>query len=340
MRAVQIDRYGGPEVLAVRDLLIPVPGDGEVLIRILHAGVNVMDAATRAGGFAKSQTYPIRLPTTIGMEGAGIVESVGVGVDDLAAGDRVSYCLVWNSYAEYAVVPAWRVIRLPDDLSLDLAAAATFQGLTAHYLATDVGRLGPGRTCLVHAAAGGVGQILVSFARRLGATVYGTVRSEAQKQVARDRGAADVFLSGDGAFVRPVLDATGGTGVDVVFDSVGAPTLRNDMKVTRKRGLIVSFGASGGALADLNPSELGEAGSLYLTRPRLADHLPDGETIRRRASEIFRGLADGSVGLTLGKRYGLDQVELAHRELEARAVGGKSLLDIGDAGAAHPATSD
>lgn len=330
MRAVQVDQYGGPEVLILRELPIPAPGDGQVLIRIMHAGVNVMDAATRAGGYAKSQTYPIRLPTTIGMEGAGIVEAVGAGIDDLAPGDRVAYCLVWNSYADYAVVPAWRVVKVPDDLSLDLAAAATFQGLTAHYLATDVGRLGPGRTCLVHAAAGGVGQLLVSFARRLGATVYGTVRSEPQKQVARDRGATDVFLSGDGAFVQPVLDTTSGAGVDVVFDSVGAPTLRNDMKVTRKRGLIVSFGASGGALADLNPSELGEAGSLYLTRPRLADHLPDGETIRRRASEIFLGLADGSVGLTLGRRYRLDEVQLAHRELEARAVGGKSLLDIGD----------
>lgn len=328
MKAVRIEQYGGPEVLMLQDVPVPVPGEGEVLIRLAHSGLNVMDVATRKGAFANSQTYSVRLPTTLGMEGAGTVERVGPGVSDFRAGDRVAYCLVWNSYAEFAVVPHWQVVPVPDGVPLALAAAATFPGLTAHYLATEIGRLGPGRTCLVHAAAGGVGQLIVGFAARLGATVYGTVRSEGQMQIARDRGARDVFLSGEGSFVAPVLDATGGTGVDVVFDSIGRPTLRNDFKVARKKGLVVSFGASGGAVEDLALAELGEAGSLYLTRPRLKDHLPDAETIRRRAAELYAGLADGGLSLHIGKRYGMDQVAQAHEDIERRTTGGKPLLDI------------
>lgn len=334
MKAIRIEEYGGPEVLLLQDVPVPVPAEGEVLIRLAHAGLNVMDVATRKGAFATSQTYPVRLPTTLGMEGAGTVERVGAGVTGLKAGDRVAYCLVWNSYAEFAVVPAWQVVSVPDDVPLATAAAATFPGFTAHYLATDVGRLGPGRTCLVHAAAGGVGQLIVGFAARLGATVYGTVRSESQKQVARDRGAREVFLSGEGGFVTPLLEATGGTGVDVVFDSIGRPTLRDDFKVTRKKGLVVSFGASGGAVDDLGPAELGEAGSLYLTRPRLKDHLPDADTIRRRAAALYAGLADGGLSLRTGKRYAMEHVARAHDDIEQRTTGGKPLLDIAGGGAA------
>ena len=328
MKAVRIEQYGGPEVLQLQDIPPPDPGAGEVLVRMAHAGINVMDVGTRKGAFAKSQTYPVRLPTTIGMEGAGTVERVGAGVTGFRPGDRVAYCLVWNSYAEFAVVPAWQLVHVPQAVPLSLAAAATFQGFTAHYLATDVGRLGPGRSCLVHAAAGGVGQLLVGFAARLGATVYGTVRAEDQKQIARDRGAQDVFLSGQGGFVAPVLDLTGGVGVDVVFDSVGKPTLRHDFKVARKKGLVVSFGASGGAVGDLDPAELGEAGSLYLTRPRLGDHLTDADTLQARATALYAGLADGTLSLSLGRRYAMEQIGLAHAELEERRTGGKPLLDI------------
>ena len=241
---------------------------------------------TRKGAFADSQTYPVRLPTTIGMEGAGTVERVGAGVIGFRPGDRVAYCLVWSSHAEYAVVPDWQLAHVPPGVPLCLAAAATFQGFTAHYLATDVGRLGPGRSCLVHAAAGGVGQLLVGFATSLGATVYGTVRTEDDKRIARERGAQAVFLSDSGGFVAPSLELTGGAGVDVVFDSVGKPTLRDDFKVTRKKGLVVNFGASGGAVDDLNPAELGEAESLYLTRPRLKNHLSDADTVQARATDL------------------------------------------------------
>ncbi len=332
MRAVQIDRYGGPEVLDLRELPVPEPTAGTALVRVHHAGVNVMDVATRVGRYEHSRTYPVRLPTTMGMEAAGVVESVGPGVTAVAPGARVAYCLVWNAYADYAVVPAWRLAPVPDDLPLDVAAALTFQGLTAHYLATDVGRLGPGRTCLVHAAAGGVGQLLTGLARQLGATVYGTVRRDAQVATARERGATDVFSSDDGAFVTAVREATGGRGVDVVFDPIGRPTLRHDLEATATRGLVVSYGSSGGAVDDLDPGELGEAGSLYLTRPRLGDHLPDGETIRRRAAELYRAAADGTVGLTPGRRYSLEDAPQAHRDLEERASGGKSVLDVAAAG--------
>ena len=328
MKAVRIEQYGGPEVLRLQDVPVPDPGAGEVLVRMAHAGVNVMDVGTRKGAFAKSQTYPVHLPTTVGMEGAGTVARVGHGVIGFRPGDRVAYCLVWNSYAEFAVVPAWQLVHVPAQVPLSLAAAATFQGFTAHYLATDVGRLGPGRSCLVHAAAGGVGQLLVGFAARLGATVYGTVRAEDDKRVARERGAREVFLSGEGGFVAPLLELTGGAGVDVVFDSVGKPTLRDDFKVTCKRGLVVSFGVSGGAVDDLNPAELGEAGSLYLTRPRLKDHLPDADTIQARAAALYAGLADGTLSLSLGGRYAMEQVGQAHADLEERKSGGKPLLDI------------
>ncbi len=328
MQAIRIEQYGGPEVLRLQDIPVPEPGAGEVLVRMAHAGINVMDVGTRKGVFANSRTYQVRLPTTIGIEGAGTVERVGAGVTGFRPGDRVAYCLVWNSHAEFAVVPAWQLAHVPRDVPLSLAAAATFQGLTAHYLATDVGRLGPGRSCLVHAAAGGVGQLLVGFAARLGAVVYGTVRAEDQKRIARERGARDVFLSDQGGFTAPLLELTGGAGVDVVFDSVGKPTLRDDFKVTRQKGLVVSFGASGGAVDDLDPAELGEAGSLSLIRPRLKDHLPDADTIQGRAAALYAGLADGALSLSLGRRYAMDQIGLAHAEMEERKTAGKPLLDI------------
>ena len=328
MKAIRIEQYGGPDVLRLRDIPVPEPGAGEVLVRMAHAGINVMDLGTRRGVFANSRTYPVRLPTTIGMEGAGTVERAGAGVTGFRPGDRVAYCLVWNSHAEFAVVPAWQLVHVPPAVPLALAATATFQGLTAHYLATDVGRLGPGRSCLVHAAAGGVGQLLVGFAARLGATVYGTVRAEDQKRVARERGARDVFLSGQSGFVAPLLELTGGAGVDVVFDSVGKPTLRDDFSVTRKKGLVVSFGMSGGAVDDLDPAELGEAGSLYLTRPRLGDHLPDADTVRARAAALYDGLADGTLSLSLGRRYAMEQIGLAHTDLEERKTAGKPVLDV------------
>jgi NADPH2:quinone reductase len=328
MRAIQIDEYGGPEVIVRRELPVPSPGRGEVLIRLAASGINFMDVHTRQGKYANSRTYPQTLPTTLGIEGAGTIEAVGEGVSDFRKGDSVAYCLVWGSYADFAVVAAWRVVPVPEKLPLELAAASLFHGLTAHYLANDLGQFAPGVTCLVHAASGGIGQMLVQLGARLGATIYATTSSEGKADVARRRGAAATFLYDSGKFADRVRELTGGRGVDVVFDPVGKPTLRDSFRATRKKGLVVSYGSVGGSVRDLDPIELGEAGSLFLTRPRLADHLPDAQTIRRRAADIFSALLDGSLSVEIAGRYAFDQVERAHKDLEDRRIIGKPILTI------------
>jgi NADPH:quinone reductase len=328
MRAIQIDRYGGPEVIIRRELPIPAPRNDEVLIRLAYSGINFMDVHTRQGKYAKSTTYPQVMPTTLGIEGVGTVEAVGEYVTDFTAGDRVGYCISWGSYAEYAVVPAWRVVSLPDGLPFDLAVASMFHGLTAHYLVNDVGELGPGVTCLVHAASGGIGQLLVQMGVRLGATVYATTSTPEKAEIAMGRGAAAVVTYDNGGFADRVRDLTGGRGVDVVFDAIGKPTLRDSFRATRKKGLVIAYGSVGGNLTDLDPIELGEAGSLFLTRPRLADHLTDAPIIRRRAADIFDGLLDGSLSIDIGGQFTMDDVETAHHELESRRNVGKPIMKI------------
>lgn len=328
MKAIQIDRYGGPEVIVRRDLPMRSPGDGEALVRLAYSGINFMDIHTRQGKYATSHTYPQTLPTTLGIEGAGTIEAIGGGVEGFQVGDRVAYCLSWGSYAEFAIVDAWRVVRVPGELPLELAAASMFHGLTAHYLAYDLGKLGPGVSCLVHAASGGIGQLLVQLGVRMGATVYATTSTEVKAAVARKRGATAVFLYDEGRFVERMRSLTGGRGVDVVFDAVGKPTFRDSLRATRSKGLVVSYGSVGGAVKDLDPIELGEAGSLFLTRPRLADYLTDAATIRRRASDIFAALLDASLSIEIAGYYALDEVERAHEELENRHMVGKPLIKI------------
>lgn len=328
MRAIQIDGYGGPEVIVRRNLPTPSAGPGEVLIRLAYSGINFMDIHTRQGKYASSRTYPQTMPTTLGIEGAGTIEAVGGGVVDFHVSDKVAYCLSWGSYADFAVVAAWRVVHVPEELPLEVAAASMFHGLTAHYLAYDLGKFGPGVTCLVHAASGGIGQILVQLGARLGATIYATTSTERKAEVARKRGATAAFLYDEGGFADTVRNLTGGHGVDVVFDAIGQPTLRDSMRATRTKGLVVSFGSVGGNVKDLDPIELGEAGSLFLTRPRLADHLTDAATIRRRAADIFTALIDGSLSIEIAGRYTLDDVERAHQELENRHTVGKPVIKI------------
>lgn len=328
MRSIQIDRYGGPEVIVRRDVDVPVAKRDEVLIRITHAGINFMDIHTREGKYAGSRTYPITLPCTLGIEGAGHVVAAGADVTALQPGDRVAYCTVWGSYAEFATVPEWRVVKVPDVLSLELAAASLFHGFTAHYLAHDVGRLGSEMTCLVHAASGGIGQILIQLAKLSGARVFATTSTPAKAQVARARGADSVMLYDNGRFADAILDATNGRGVDVVFDPLGHATLRDSLRAARRRGLVVNYGAVSGAVRDLDPLELGEAGSLYLTRPRLADYLPNAATIRRRAHDIFAALLDNSLKIDIAGRYTFDNVETAHTELEERRTVGKPVLVV------------
>jgi NADPH2:quinone reductase len=328
MKSIQIDRYGGPEVLTRREVPMPVPQRGEVLIRLEYSGINFMDVHTRQGKYEGSRTYPVSLPATLGIEGAGTVVDVGDEVQEFGIGDRVAYCLHWSSYAEFAVVPAWRVVKVPDALPLQMAAASLFHGFTAHYLVNDLGELGPGRSCLVHAASGGIGQILIQLARRAGARVFATTSTIEKAQVARSYGVDLATLYDEGRFADVIRDATGGQGVDVVFDAVGKTTLRDSFRATRKRGLVVNYGSVSGAVNDLDPIELGEAGSLFLTRPRLADHLEDAATIRRRADDLFSALVDGSLTILIAGCYTFDNVEDAHEALEQRRMIGKPLLAL------------
>lgn len=328
MRAIRIERYGGPEVLRRVDIDVPTPAPGEVLVRVACAGINFMDIHTRQGKYRNSHTYPVRAPCTLGMEGAGEVVDTGPDVTSIKSGDRVAWCISWGAYAEYAVVPAFRAARIPPAISYELAAAAIFQGSTAHYLIEDVAQLRPGSTCLVHAASGGIGQILVQLAKRRGALVFATASTDAKAEIAREHGADRVMLYENGRFADHVRAATAGRGVDVVFDAVGRTTLRDSFRATRTRGLVINYGAVSGSLDDLDPYELGEAGSLFLTRPRLADHLADGPTVQRRADEIFAALEDGTLRLEISGRYSLDQVEIAHAALEERRQPGKSILRI------------
>lgn len=329
MRAITIERYGGPEVAQLRgDVPVPAPLPGQVLVQVVCAGVNFMDIHTRQGKYRQSRTYPPRLPCTLGMEGAGVVLALGEGVTHLAVGDRVAWCIAWGSYAQYACVPAFQAARIPDAIGFDLAAAAMFQGSTAHYLVDDVARLGPGQSCLVHAGSGSIGQLLIQMAKRLGATVFATASTPEKRAVAAQRGADQTLAYDNGGFADAVRAATGGRGVDVVFDSLGQATLRDSFRAARTRGLIVNYGNVSGSVTDLDPMELGEAGSLLLTRPRLADHMTDAATIQRRADAVFSAIAAGALTIDRAAPCTLDDVHLVHARIEAREQVGKSVVWI------------
>lgn len=325
MKAITLQTYGGPDVAQLRhDVAKPQVTAGHVLVKVACAGINFMDIHTRQGKYAASMTYPVRLPCTLGMEGAGVVVEVGPGVRHLAVGDRVAWCIAWGAYAEYANVPADKVAQIPTAIRFDQAAAAMFQGCTAHYLVEDVARLQAGSSCLIHAASGSIGQLLVQMARRLGATVFTTGSSAEKCAIARQRGAHQAWTY-DG-FADQVLQATDGRGVDVVFDSVGKSTLRESFRACRTRGLIVNYGNVSGSLSDLDPIELGEAGSLLLTRPRLADHMADGATVQRRANAVFAAMLEGALSVEIEGHYRLETVQQVHTRIEARRQIGKAVL--------------
>jgi NADPH:quinone reductase-like Zn-dependent oxidoreductase len=329
MRAMTIDSYGGPEVVQVRDdAPVPIAGPGEILVRVVCAGVNFMDIHTRQGKYAESLTYPVRVPCTLGMEGAGIVVATGPGVSRLRAGQRVAWCIAWGSFADYAAIPARLAAAIPDEIGFDTAAAAMFQGCTAHYLVHDVARLTADSRCLVHAASGSIGQILIQMAKRIGATVYATASTEDKRAVALQHGADAVLPYDNGGFADRVRSLTGGAGVDVVFDSVGKATLRDSMRAARTRGLVINYGNVSGSVKDLDPYELGEAGSLFLTRPRLADHMADAETVQRRADAVFAAILDGSLSIAITHRYAFDEIGQGHARIEAREQVGKAVAWI------------
>ena len=327
MKAITLQTYGGPDVVQVRqDLPKPQVRPGHVLIKVACAGINFMDIHTRQGKYANSVTYPVRLPCTLGMEGAGVVVEIGDGVSHLAVGDRVAWCIAWGAYAEYALVPVEKIAQIPNAIAFDQAAAVMFQGCTAHYLIDDVARLQAGSSCLVHAASGSIGQLLVQMARHLGATVFATGSTLEKCAIAQQRGAHQAWTYDDGRFADRVLDATHGKGVDVVFDSLGKSTLRDSFRACRTRGLIVNYGNVSGSLTDLDPMELGEAGSLFLTRPRLADHMADGATVQRRANAVFAAMLEGALTVEIEGHYTLDTVQQVHERIEARQQIGKAVL--------------
>lgn len=320
MKAIQIHQNGGPEVLTLGEVAPRAPGEGEVRIRVHAAGVNFIDVYHRSG------LYKNALPFTPGVEGAGVVETVGAGVDGIAAGDRVAWCMSPGGYAEYATIPARSVVKLPDAVSFDLAAAAMLQGLTAHYLVKSTFPLQAGQTALVHAAAGGVGLLLVQMAKAIGATVIGTTSTEAKAQLARGAGADHMVLYTEEDFVTAVNRLTGGKGVDVAYDSVGATTFEGSLKCLRPRGMMVSFGQSSGPVEPIAPLALSTGGSLYLTRPNLAHYMLDRAEVEWRAGELFGMIAGGKLDVRVDTRYPLAEAAQAHIALESRKTAGKLIL--------------
>jgi NADPH:quinone reductase len=328
MRAVRIAEYGSADRLELAEVAVPPPGAGEALVELAFAGVNYTDVYAREGVYARSHTYPTPLPMTLGMEGAGHVSALGPGVDGLGEGDRVAYCLAPASYAEYVVVPAWRLVKVPPDVPLGVAAALMLQGSTAHYLTHSAYALEPSHTCLIHAGAGGVGQLLIQLAKGRGATVIATVGDERKADIARSRGADHCVQYRTEDFAERVLELTSGRGVDVVYDSVGRDTFLGSIRCLRRRGLCVLFGASSGAVPAVNPLELAEAGSVYFTRPHLADYMASAEEIRGRADDLFRLFSEGRLDVKIDRELSLAEVPEAHRLLERRATAGKLLIRV------------
>ena len=328
MKAVQIDRFGAPEELHLAETPQPRPGPGEALVRLGIAGVNFIDVYMRNGAYARSDTYKTPLPMTLGMEGAGEVVEVGSGIAGLAPGDAVAYCLSRGSYAEYAAVPAWRLVKVPREVPLPIATALMLQGCTAHYLTHSTFPLGPGHTCLVHAAAGGVGQLLVQLAKLRGARVLATVGSEEKAGIARSLGADHCILYTRQDFREEVRHLTDGRGVDVAYDSVGKETIHRSIRSVARRGLCVMFGASSGQVPAIEPLELAEAGSVFFTRPQLADYMATAEEIRRRAADLFQAYSAGKLKVAVDRKLPLAEAAEAHRVLERRGTRGKLLLEI------------
>lgn len=328
MKAVQIAAFGGAEALGLSDADMPSPGPGEVLVRLACAGVNFIDVYMRSGVYARSDTYKTPLPMTIGMEGAGIVEAVGEGVHDWTPGARVAYCLSRGSYAEYAVVPAWRLVAVPDAVSFEQAAALMLQGSTAHYLSHSAYPLQPGDACLVHAGAGGVGQILIQLAKLRGATVIATVGSAEKAAIAKARGADHTILYREEDFAARVREVTDGAGVHVAYDSVGKDTIHKSIRSVRRRGLCILFGASSGVVPSIEPIELAEAGSVFFTRPHLADYMADAGEIRGRASDLFAAVEAGRLDPVIQQALPLKDAAEAHRMLEGRQTRGKLVLAV------------
>ena len=322
MKAIQVSECGGPEKLQLCDIEVPTPEAGQALVKVVHSGVNFIDIYFRIG------LYKADLPFTPGMEAAGVVEAVGDGVTEVAVGDRVAYAMCRGSYAEYAVVPAWQLVKVPEGLPLDMAAGAMLQGMTAHYLTHSTYPLKETDTALIHAAAGGAGLLTVQMAKMRGARVIGTVGSKAKAELARAAGADEIILYDEQEFDVEVKRLTAGKGVDVVYDSVGASTFQKSLNSLRPRGMMVSFGNASGAVPAVEPLLLNQKGSLFLTRPTLAHHCLNRQELLWRANDVLGWIASGKLSLRIDKTYPLAEAGTAHEDLASRRTSGKLLLVV------------
>lgn len=324
MHAIVVSRNGGPEVLEYTEVPTPKPKPGELLVEVAAAGVNYMDTYQRNG----VGSYGKALPFTPGAEFAGTVAAIGEGANGFAVGDRVASAEgVSGAYAQFVTVDARRALRVPAGLDDELAAAVLLQGLTAHYLAVSTWPLRDGETALVHAAAGGVGLLLTQVAKSRGARVIGTVSSAEKEAAAREAGADEVVRYTEvDDLAAAVRGLTGGRGVDVVYDGVGATTFEASLASLRPRGLLALYGAAGGQVPPFDPQRLNALGSLFLTRPTLRDHTATEAELEWRAGEVFDAVASGALKVTVGARYPLEQAAAAHGALESRATSGKVLL--------------
>jgi NADPH2:quinone reductase len=320
MKAVRVHNCGGPEVLTFEEIPVPEPKAGEARVKIEAIGLNFIDVYQRTG------LYPLPTPFTLGMEGAGVVDAVGGGVTEVKKGDRVGYAMIPGSYAEYAVVPAAKLAPLPPKIDAKTAAGLMLQGMTAHYLTRSTYPLKRGETVLIHAAAGGVGLLLVQAAKIAGARVIGTVSTEAKAQLAKEAGADEVILYTQADFLAEVKRLTNGRGVDVVYDSVGAVTFDKSLDCLRPRGYLVLFGQSSGPVAPVNPGTLVSKGSLFLTRPSLAHYTLTRAELLERAGDLFNWTATGKLKLRVERAYSLKDAAEAQRQLEARKTTGKVIL--------------
>jgi NADPH2:quinone reductase len=321
MKAIRFQAHGGPEVLKLEEIPIPEAGPGQALVRVISAGVNFIDVYQRTG------LYKIPLPYTCGVEGAGIVEKIGPEVD-LKPGSRVAWASYPGACAEFAVVPAARLVPMPEGLDFDSAAAAMLQGMTAQYLTETTYPIKRGDGALVHAGAGGVGLLLIQILKHKGAKVFTTVSTPEKAKLTQTAGADATILYREQDFVDPVKDLTEGKGVNVIYDSVGLATYQGDFEVLRLFGMLVLFGQSSGRVPPIDPALLVEKGSLFLTRPSLAHHIGDRESLMERSGRVFSWIREGWLHLRIAHRYPLADTAQAYRDLESRKTTGKVLITV------------
>ncbi len=320
MKAILVSQPGGSGELKLQDVPAPTPHAGEALVRVEASGVNFIDIYHRTG------LYKSDWPARLGMEGAGTVEAIGPDVSGIRPGDRVAYAMARGSYAEYQTVPAQHLVRIPDSVDSKHAAAAMLQGMTAHYLTHSTFALKPGQTALVHAAAGGTGLLIVQMAKMVGARVIGTAGTVGKAEEASKAGADYIIIYSQQDFEVEVKRITSSAGVDVVYDSVGADTFERSLSVLRPRGMMVSFGQSSGPVRPLDPLLLSQKGSLYLTRPNLAQYIANRDELEWRANDVLNWIASGRLRLKIAATYPLAEAWRAHTDLESRRTSGKLLL--------------